>query len=651
MPISKLTSLPFPPPPSPPFSASGQGLVASVNQLIDTSVSSLKSLPTSPQTDTVYGVIGFYTGSTVGGGQFVWNPTINKSTHNGGTVIAPEAISAWDGTQADVATLLNWTGSGTGCWVRLFSVIMPQYFGATNNGSDNDTLSIRKAIRAAVSITGLSNDGDPTGSVYFPAGIYRITESGVFSDYGDNKRNGVKCYGDGPDNTIIWLDPSSLSGNAWFYDNGGTVRAWNATFQDMSFHGGFTWRTLGQDYPNFSSFVSGFRFTGPTWESGHVFINCTFAWLDTILSVDGSNNADTIRFSLCTAIKCRRANYINNPQSMNITWEQCYLSNQFGDFAEWGSGVFGGGNFALDNSTIVFTPDTFGGGQSKIFNIVSGGTATANAPVSFTNSRFEIKGAGSTIGVVSGGSTMVNFKDCSFLSTATGARDIATVGGYCSLTFKDCSFAPQGGGVCNWILQSSARAAKQANIRFVDCHLSKWDTLHTITYSGNRGYVELDGCWEEQVDYPNYPSPMVRAINGVYKGSDAAQNTGFRQSKKYVLDPLRGGLLPFTNANEALAALPKGSVLCGVLIVLLPNTPNATPSQYRVLVGKPDKSVVYASSVAGPQTDGFTLDARFAVKMGQSLSDRSVLIWADDGAGGTSGAGAPAAAICLLEYY
>lgn len=118
MPISKLTSLPFPPPPSPPFSASGQGLVASVNQLIDTSVSSLKALPVNPQTDTVYGVIGFYAGSTVGGGKFVWNPTADKSSHNGITVIAPEALSIWSGTQSTISYLLSWSGSGTGCWIR-----------------------------------------------------------------------------------------------------------------------------------------------------------------------------------------------------------------------------------------------------------------------------------------------------------------------------------------------------------------------------------------------------------------------------------------------------------------------------------------------------------------------------------------------------
>lgn len=150
MPISKLTSLPFPPPAVPPFSASGQGLVASVNQLIDTSVASLKSLTTSPQTDTVYNVIGFYAGSTVGGGKLVWQPSASKSLHNGVTYYAPEAIAAWNGTQADIATLLSWSGSGSGVFSRaLDDYISADMAGALGDGVANDTQSVVSARNVA----------------------------------------------------------------------------------------------------------------------------------------------------------------------------------------------------------------------------------------------------------------------------------------------------------------------------------------------------------------------------------------------------------------------------------------------------------------------------------------------------------------------
>ncbi len=173
MPISKLTSLPFPPPVVPPFSASGQGLVASVNQLIDTSVSSLKSLTTSPQTDTVYNVIGFYAGSTAGGGKLVWQPSASKSLHNGVTYYSPEAIAAWDGTQGGLSNLFGWTGTGVGLFVRLIDgFVTPEMAGAVG-GSADSRISLQSAINVAAqyrlftlltsSVYGIGSSGLVTG--------------------------------------------------------------------------------------------------------------------------------------------------------------------------------------------------------------------------------------------------------------------------------------------------------------------------------------------------------------------------------------------------------------------------------------------------------------------------------------------------------
>lgn len=81
------------------------------------------------------------------GGAFYWSPSVNKALHNGGTIFAPEAIIAWDGTKADIATLLNWTGVGSGCFVRLTltDIIKPSMFGATFDGTD-DAPSINKCL-------------------------------------------------------------------------------------------------------------------------------------------------------------------------------------------------------------------------------------------------------------------------------------------------------------------------------------------------------------------------------------------------------------------------------------------------------------------------------------------------------------------------
>ena len=87
---------------------------------VDTLYDGIKSLP---QIEGVaLNVKGFYAGTDVGGGQFFYDPSRSKTEHNGGTVIAPAALTAWDGTSGDIATLLDWTGAGSGCFVRLFNI-------------------------------------------------------------------------------------------------------------------------------------------------------------------------------------------------------------------------------------------------------------------------------------------------------------------------------------------------------------------------------------------------------------------------------------------------------------------------------------------------------------------------------------------------
>lgn len=152
-----------------PLNSSGTQIRDSVNYLIDAHVTSLKSLTTAPQTDTIYNVIGFYADTTKGGGRLVWQPSASKSLHNGVTHYAPEALTAWAGTQADIATLLNWTGTGTGVWVRVgVDVVLFEMAGAvfdanptTGAGTDN-TLSVNKTF-----LTGLP--------VYFSKGYCKLT--------------------------------------------------------------------------------------------------------------------------------------------------------------------------------------------------------------------------------------------------------------------------------------------------------------------------------------------------------------------------------------------------------------------------------------------------------------------------------------------
>lgn len=118
------------------------------------SVESVKFLPQLPVSGVRYSVTGYYANSTVGGGDFVYDALRGKADHNGGTVIAPEAIAAWDGTSSNLSQILSWTGSGFGCYVRVSSElsISAECFGLSE-GVQNAALPINAALAASQSVT------------------------------------------------------------------------------------------------------------------------------------------------------------------------------------------------------------------------------------------------------------------------------------------------------------------------------------------------------------------------------------------------------------------------------------------------------------------------------------------------------------------
>lgn len=610
-------------------------------------INGIKNLKTTNL--TIQRVVGFYADSTTGGGDFIWKADLGKANHNGGTIIAPEALAAWDGTSTNINTLLNWTGSGNGCFVRILTDkrLYPEYFGAIPDATTDCSKPIKKAVYVVTTSGIFQQDGDPSGELVFNSGVYRITETGVFTQTSDGKRAGITFTGAGAYNTLIWLDPVNIIGAGWFYDNLNTVRSWNCTFKHMGFTGGNTWRNLDTDYSNYNNKIKGFRFAGPDWESGHVFENCLFAFLETILEAAGTNNADTIRFTNCTAIKCKTANYINNPQSMSITWFQCYLSNHFGDFAKWGSGVLGAGDLNFSGGAIIFTPDDHGGGNAYILNMQEGAPTAGNACV-YINGRFELRGVGSKICAIGNavGSPIINFDSSTFLNTTTTNRKVVSVGDYADLNFNNSSFMLTTAN-CEFEIVSSGRRAKQGTIKFNNSFLDDIEKFK-FTFPNDKGYVEVSDCWDR---LPEYADPsLVKSINGIYSGSDLNANLGNRPYKEYHVNPLNGNALPFRLTNECTLLLPAGAIVTRIYIVLPPNSTSAEAVNYRLFVGNNAKTIVYAQSTTGLQTAGFVLNTDVAIKLGTTLADRTLRLWADDGAGGAGFAGVVSPLICNIYY-
>jgi hypothetical protein len=104
-------------------------------------------------------VRGFYTGTGVGGGLFYWDPAKAKTEHNGGTVLDPARITAWDGTQSDLSTLFTAAVSGAGCFVRVYTArAIVEFWGAISSPEDeigfDCFLSINKAFSLGIPLSG-----------------------------------------------------------------------------------------------------------------------------------------------------------------------------------------------------------------------------------------------------------------------------------------------------------------------------------------------------------------------------------------------------------------------------------------------------------------------------------------------------------------
>lgn len=97
-------------------------------------------------------VKSYHAGLGVGGGEFYWDETIPKSSHNGFTVIDPDA--AWDRTAQGLAAFFSSANQGTGCFLlarqERYSV---DQCGALGDGDTNDAVALRQALKYSVNLS------------------------------------------------------------------------------------------------------------------------------------------------------------------------------------------------------------------------------------------------------------------------------------------------------------------------------------------------------------------------------------------------------------------------------------------------------------------------------------------------------------------
>jgi hypothetical protein len=140
---------------------------------------------------------------------------------------------------ADVLALILGTTTNSSVTVATVSAAMGRFsvtaYGATGNGSTDDTTAIQAALNAAVAASG--------GAVYFPAGTYKITSALTVP----NTYNGLRICGAGIASNIVChgnIDGFDIQAGdyCWFDDllisNAGTPTSGNA----ISFTGIDAWR-------------------------------------------------------------------------------------------------------------------------------------------------------------------------------------------------------------------------------------------------------------------------------------------------------------------------------------------------------------------------------------------------------------------------
>lgn len=137
----------------------------------------------TPQSGIAMQCKGYVSGKSYGGGFFYYDPALSKTLHNGGTIISPEAITAWNGTYADIVTMLNWTGTGSGCYVRVvgddpIDILM---FGADPSGVADSTVAVRSCLNAAKKIAqSVITYGI---NVFVPKGVYKTSGTITIPQY------------------------------------------------------------------------------------------------------------------------------------------------------------------------------------------------------------------------------------------------------------------------------------------------------------------------------------------------------------------------------------------------------------------------------------------------------------------------------------
>lgn len=540
-----------------------------------------------------------------------------------------------------------------GVWQRVIDGDLNlRWWGAVGDGATDDSDALAAAM-AMVAHAPFEERFEAQRALYVPPGTYRLTRSALLSDHVGEQRLSYRLHGAG-EASVLWLDPSAPgTSELWFYDNGAVARGSGHSYANLCFAGGRDWRALPPAYraglfPNLAPRCRGFRFSGPYYESGHVFTDCSFRYLWQSIQISGSNNADSIRFLACDWQACVGHILLDNPQSFSISLVDPYVSLGFGTFVAWTANAQGAGSFSCYGGQIVMADAAENGGKqpgdSLLVDARAGAPTTGNAPVLFSGTRIELHASSRLFDIAAGSGAIFTFRDCAVLSTARKPKLTGRLAAnYCSVTIEDSAIYDQGGGGLDWVLDCALGYGMEGKLSIVRA-IMPVDFLERVRFARRGGWLHVEGMRARFA--PATEAPHVT----LYDCDRFADGYGQHGGRSVPVKAARidRGLAP-DNRDGIVTQLPPGARLKAVMV----RTQGGSTTPYRVIVSNLDRATIYARSRPAPQNSGHVADSGLLlVAMTGSPDARQIRLWADDGNGGAPAPGSTDAAIeAWCEYY
>jgi hypothetical protein len=256
-------------------------------------------------------------------------------------------------------------------------------------GAVGDGVTINDAAIIAWIADGLNHAGSSSAhggsTLYAPAGIYLVRQSGLFSP--SIRRFGLKFIGDGRFSSIFRLAPN-LEEETWFFDNVEGESISGVTWQALGFHGCVP---LNDDQlssiPDQANF---FRCTSTGVEQDYTFIDTAVQYFNNVEQWRGTNSASEVKRLACEYVYNKGILHDNaNQQSLNHDYTDCNIIHRGPSFLfhSLASGNYGAGSVRVSGGNIVLLPVD----QPTYFWDVQAGNQPGATPSLLSGVRMEFR--------------------------------------------------------------------------------------------------------------------------------------------------------------------------------------------------------------------------------------------------------------------